>query len=58
MMMPRIFDCAKVADWDHRLETLAGMAEPERWRYLCAPSRLPLPVLGAFDQQKLSKLTG
>ena len=56
--MPRIFDCAKVADWDHRLETLAGMAEPERWRYLCAPSRLPLPVLGAFDQQKLSKLTG
>jgi len=60
--MPRIFDFAKVADWDDRLKTLAEMAEPERWTYLFAPSRSPLPVLDSyikytfvrgFDQQKI-----
>jgi Domain of unknown function (DUF3825) len=60
--MTRIFDFAKVADWDDRLHTLAEMAEPERWAYLQAPSRSPLPVLDSyvkytfirsFDQQKI-----
>jgi hypothetical protein len=58
----RIFDFAKIADWDDRLEALAGVAEPERWTYLHAPSQSPLPVLSsyiqytflrAFDQQKI-----
>jgi hypothetical protein len=60
--MPRIFDFAKVADWEDRLKTLAEMAEPERWIYLHAPARSPLPVLDSyikytfvrsFDQQKI-----
>jgi hypothetical protein len=58
----RIFDFAKVADWDDRLETLVESAEPERWQYLHAPSHSPRPVLDsyvkytflrAFDQQKI-----
>ncbi len=60
--MTRIFDFAKVADWDDRLHALAEIAEPERWTYLQAPSRSPLPVidnyikytfLRVFDQQKI-----
>jgi hypothetical protein len=46
--MSRIFDFAKVADWDDRLRTLAEMAEPERWTYLHAPSQSPLPILDAY----------
>ncbi len=44
----RIFDFAKVADWDSRLETLAEMAEPERWTYLRVPDKSPLPVLDSY----------
>ncbi|MGH2345518.1 MAG: DUF3825 domain-containing protein [Chloroflexota bacterium] len=60
--MTRIFDFAKVADWDDRLTNLAEIAEPERWTYLSVPSNSPLPVLDnyvrytfirAFDQQKI-----
>ncbi|MBX9601423.1 MAG: DUF3825 domain-containing protein [Bryobacteraceae bacterium] len=60
--MARIFDFAKVADWDDRLRSLAELAEPERWTYLQAPSQSPLPVLDSyikytfsrvFDQQKI-----
>jgi hypothetical protein len=60
--MVRIFDYAKVADWDDRLQALAELAEPERWKYLYAPSQSPLPVLDGyikytfvriFDQQKI-----
>lgn len=46
--MTRIFDYAKVADWDDRLKTLAEMAEPERWTYLQAPSHSPLPILDSY----------
>jgi hypothetical protein len=58
----RIFEFAKVADWDDRLKTLAETAEPERWTFLHAPSPSPLPVLDSyikytfvrgFDQQKI-----
>lgn len=60
--MTRIFDFAKVADWEARLQSLAEMAEPERWNYLQVPSQSDLPVLDsyikftfvrAFDQQKI-----
>jgi hypothetical protein len=60
--MTRIFDFAKVADWGDRLQSLAEMAEPERWQYLQAPSESSLPVLDSyikytfvrvFDQQKI-----
>jgi hypothetical protein len=60
--MARIFDFAKVADWEDRLQALAEMAEPERWKYLQAPAQSPLPVLDSyikytfvrvFDQQKI-----
>jgi len=60
--MPRIFDFAKVADWDDRLETLAQLAEPERWKYLHVQSEAALPILDSyikytfvrvFDQQKI-----
>lgn len=60
--MARIFDYAKVAEWDDRLQALRGLAEPERWKYLRAPSQLPLPVLDGyikhtfmrvFEQQKV-----
>ena len=58
----RIFDFAMIADWEDRLQVLASMAEPERWKYLHAPAKKNLPVLDsyithtfnrAFDQQKL-----
>lgn len=58
----RIFDFAKVADWDARLEALAEMAEPERWENLHLPSESKLPILSryvtytflrAHDQQKI-----
>jgi hypothetical protein len=58
----RIFDFAKVADWENRLAALADMAEPERWAYRYAPSASRLPVLEsyikftfirAFDQQRI-----
>lgn len=60
--MARVFDFAKVADWEDRLQSLAEIAEPERWTYLSVPSTSPLPVLEsyikhtfirAFDQQTI-----
>ncbi|MCH7595130.1 MAG: DUF3825 domain-containing protein, partial [Planctomycetes bacterium] len=44
----RIFDYAKVADWDSRLQDLADMAEQERWTYVSVADRSPLPVLDAY----------
>ena len=44
----RIFDYAKVADWESRLEALAGMAELERWTFRHVPSDKPLPVLDGY----------
>lgn len=58
----RIFDFAKVADWEDRLQTLAEMAEPERWTYNTVPSEKPLPILDryilhtfirSYDQQRI-----
>lgn len=44
----RIFDFAKVADWEDRLEDLASHAEPERWTYVSVPGDHPLPVLDSY----------
>lgn len=44
----RIFDYAVVASWEDRLDTLAGMAEPERWIYKAVPSRKRLPILESY----------
>ena len=61
----RIFEYAKVADWDSRLQTLATMAEPEPWNYRSVPSSSPAPVLDAYirytflrvhDQQRIAEV--
>lgn len=46
--MVRIFDYAKVANWDERLQALADMAERERWTYTIVPDKSPLPVLDSY----------
>lgn len=60
--MTRIFDFAKIADWDDRLATLAEMAEPERWHNLHIPAKNSHPILEryiahtfirTYDQQKI-----
>lgn len=52
----RIFDFAKVADWESRLEELAGMAEPERWTYLHVPDTSGLPVLDSYMRYTFLRL--
>jgi hypothetical protein len=45
----RIFDYAKVADWDSRLQVLAeDLAEHERWTFRRVPDSSPLPVLDSY----------
>lgn len=44
----RIFDYAKVADWESRLSDLAEIAEPERWTYLSVPDNSNLPILDSY----------
>jgi hypothetical protein len=44
----RIFDYAKVADWESRLQVLADLAERERWTFRCVPDHSPLPVLDSY----------
>ena len=44
----RIFDFAKVADWDDRLRDLAELAEQERWTYEHVPDKSPLPILDSY----------
>lgn len=58
----RIFDFARIADWDDRLSRLAEIAEPERWNNLHLTSANNYPILDcyvtntfsrAYDQQKI-----
>ena len=58
----RIFEYAKIADWEARLTTLSGIAEPENWNYVAIPSKSQVPILDsyirytfdrAYDQQKV-----
>lgn len=60
--MARIFDFARVSDWEDRLRQLADLAEAERWSFLHVPTDKELPVLDsyithtfrrAYDQQKV-----
>ena len=44
----RIFDYAKVADWESRLQTLADMAEKERWTYRSVPGSVSDPILDGY----------
>lgn len=44
----RIFEYAKVAEWDSRLADLAAMAEPERWTYLSVPDKSSRPILDSY----------
>jgi|ERR1044072_3573340 hypothetical protein len=44
----RIFDFAKVSEWDSRLHVLAELAERERWTYRSVPDKSPLPVLDSY----------
>lgn len=52
-----IFDFAFVADWQARLETLAALAEPERWTYRHTPSEKPLPILDTYVRHTFMRLT-
>jgi hypothetical protein len=55
-MTMRIFDYAKVADWDSRLAHLAEMAEPERWTFVSVPSESPLPILDSYIRYTFLRL--
>lgn len=44
----RIFEYAKVSEWDGRLHVLAELAEKERWTYLAVPDRSSLPILDSY----------
>ena len=44
----RIFEYAKIADWESRLQTLVTMAEQERWTYRSVPNTSAAPVLDAY----------
>lgn len=52
----RIFDFAKVADWEPRLQALADLAEPERWTYLHVPDNSKLPVLDSYMRYTFLRL--
>lgn len=53
----RIFDFAVVADWDARLQTLASMAEAERWTYRKVPDPSPLPILDSYVKYTFMRLS-
>ena len=44
----RLSDYAFVSAWENRLQTLARLAEPERWTYTCVPDASLLPILDAY----------
>ena len=44
----RIFEYAKVANWDERLSDLAVTAEPERWTFTHVPDKSSLPILDSY----------
>lgn len=53
----RIFEFAKVADWDNRLGLLATLAEPERWRYRLVPSESQLPILDSYVRHTFMRVS-
>jgi len=53
----RIFEFAKVAEWDSHLQDLAAMAESERWTYRKVPDPSPLPILDSYVKNTFSRLS-
>ena len=51
----RIVDYAMVANWEDRLQSLASLAEPERWKYLYVPTKERLPILDSYIRQTFSR---
>ena len=54
----RIFDYAKVADWESRLQVLADLAERERWTFRCVPDASPVPVLDSYIRYTFLRVHG
>jgi hypothetical protein len=53
----RIFDFALVTEWDARLQDLATLAEPERWKYHRIPSPASFPVLDSYIRHTFARLS-
>jgi hypothetical protein len=53
----RIFDFAKVAEWEKHLEHLADVAERERWTYRWVPDPSPLPILDSYVKHTFMRLS-
>lgn len=53
----RIFDFAKVAEWDSHLNDLAGLAEKERWTYRKVPDPSPVPILDSYAKHTFARLS-
>jgi uncharacterized protein DUF3825 len=53
----RIFDFAKVAEWDSHLSGLAELAEKERWTYRKVPDASPLPILDGYAKYTFARLS-
>ena len=44
----RIFEYAKVANWNDRISDLVTLAEPERWEFISMPAECDYPVLDSY----------
>ncbi len=53
----RIFEFAKVAEWDSHLNIVAEMAEKERWTYRRVPDPSPLPILDSYVKHTFARLS-
>ncbi|NTW28223.1 MAG: DUF3825 domain-containing protein [Coriobacteriia bacterium] len=49
-------DYAFVSAWENRLQSLARLAEPERWTYRSVPDVSPLPVLEAYIRHTFERV--
>lgn len=53
----RIFEFAKVTEWDSRLDQLASLAEKEPWTYRKVPDSTPLPILDSYAKYTFERLS-
>jgi hypothetical protein len=52
-----LHEFALIMDWEDRLRELAGLAEPERWRYVHVPNgRSNYPILRSYLQKTFMRL--
>ena len=54
----RIFEYAKVAEWENRLQVLADLAELERWTFRSVPSQSALPILDSYVRHTFIRAFG